>query len=457
MENEYLQRRQALAFLEKRLADQTAPEFSTATSESSLWPEKTGSVTASPDTSRRATISSRAECIPTYVPAQSPAAAVSRDEHPSTFASPYLTPTDPPMVNPPEGLHDPASPSKKVIAVKRGLDGKLGIKFVHVGSQRKSQPHKIEKLAPGGAAAESRCLFPGDMVHAIEGKSIEDLDTDQLLRALRGAPCATVRFTVSRKAADTPPATRHCAPVYLRDGGQASKAVCPLGVTMPVTATAATVLGSGQEAATPSPHMQNTSSGLSASGPSAGISLNSEAVDTTTHLLLLPTSPMASPSAAREAAPDPALQAPKIEPAQSARATVPSYPLTDASVTQSSPASPATQKRLAMIQASEEVEQKSQGAHEEPAAANACRVRRSLGRAMGFKNRAGVVVKRVTAYLPMRPSSPARLARDLRPPCDAHRGPADARSRSDWRGYGSISNLFTAAEASLRMNGWEGV
>ena len=89
------------------------------------------------------------------------------------------------MVNEPEGLHDLASPSKKEIAVKRGLDGKLGIKFVHVGSQRKSEPHEIEKLAPGGAAAESRCLLAGDLVHAIDGKSIEDLDTAQLLRALR--------------------------------------------------------------------------------------------------------------------------------------------------------------------------------------------------------------------------------------------------------------------------------
>ena len=172
------------------------------------------------DTSRRTTTPSRTESIPTYVRAQSSAAPVSSDQH-STSASTFscqdhLVPTNPPMVNPPEGLHYPATPSKKEVAVKRGRDGKLGIKFVVVDSQRSSEPkpHEIEKLAPGGAAAESRCLFPGDLVHAIDGNSIEDLDTAQLLRALRGAPEATVRFTVSRRTADVPPVA-----VYLCDGG----------------------------------------------------------------------------------------------------------------------------------------------------------------------------------------------------------------------------------------------
>jgi len=129
-------------------------------------------------------------------------------------ASPHILPTLSSAPTAVDSVADSTRPSeatrKEDVAVTRGPNGKLGIKFLNA----ESGPHTIEKLAPQGAAALSQRLFPGDLVYAINGRSIEDLHTGQLLSVLQGAPETVVRLLVSRK-----PVNATCVSVYLCDGG----------------------------------------------------------------------------------------------------------------------------------------------------------------------------------------------------------------------------------------------
>jgi hypothetical protein len=83
----------------------------------------------------------------------------------------------------------------------RGASGTLGISLKKYDSTVSWGPYEILGLAPHGAAEAGGQLKKGDLIHAVDGISIEKTHLSHVVGLLRGTPGSATILAISRSPA----------------------------------------------------------------------------------------------------------------------------------------------------------------------------------------------------------------------------------------------------------------
>jgi len=142
----------------------------------------------------------------------------------------------------PLGAH--TSRHYQTVKITRDKDGSVGLTFCQQPNRKSAGPFEIFDVAPGGAAARTMKIAPGDLIYRIGRWDVTELLPDNVTELLRGTPGSVVELELAKHAGKNEAHSSHSS----REGSVVVDVV-DLKISLDINSATAGIAGSRQRTA----------------------------------------------------------------------------------------------------------------------------------------------------------------------------------------------------------------